>query len=796
MSSINKISQKQFYKSTTPGIYINSGQPGAGRKTSGFINYVIEDSKTDKKNKVKVFGFFSANHKHLNEVSLKLIQKRIEHVHLEGWSRFCLNKDDPDYIEMYNTIAKPKDTLCKKCPDKDSCDYINQFIMMNGETIKVILGPLEMLFIPSIIEKVDELFIDESVTKTTFHNIGHTEQQYDKFEKEISNHSTIDGIGVILDGFDAVLNEFRYQVLNQCTIFKKIDLDVFQEYDDSTFCDSESKTIIRNGEYVTHIETIDIISILDMMKKMGHNHFLSDFNHLCQKARNGISQALINGGIRSSVVKHYIDFMGEINAFKYLKELKSDKITIVINEKIMEIKGKPNSKEKFGFVDNDTLFLKINDERYLTSKIGVSYSSQKLGDIPSWFTFGEPFIDTVFDIAKMKPVKILDSSYNETCFNKLFKKYQKEVNASIIEPDIKKNHESIIYNIELQKGPSNFSKSTLGIQNGKVLPDGMYAKKIKPQLRELIKNLKNGGKTIAMVTLQELVPDWTGLLGEDMVVYYGNLRGSNRLEDADILIILGTMFHPVKSIFFNYVLTFHELQNNIEAKYDGQRFDGYQDQNLNEFFKATVMEETYQALHRIRPLLHDKIIINLARIPQKILDNKECTIKNCTFDEISTSLLGFKKYYMKHPDKARKFIAKVISYDFKQINKIIKESIVLDGVSIVWELSLADTLEIIDNAFEPIQSQILKLLESWKKKQPLLNDVVKSIHNKSKKARKRTGKKLITVDKSGFTRTEIHIAISLLEKKKQITIEEVSLNELYSHTKMGKGILLKLKKME
>ena len=199
MQSTTKISRKEFYESTTTGIYINSSQPGVGLKTSGFIEYVVADSKNDTEKKVRRIGFYSANHKHLTDVKKDLEERDIKYVHLKGWKLLCqliINQDinNEDILEMYNTIQKPKETICNHCDKKEDCPYIIQYLELKNPQVKVVLAPLELMN-TKISPRLSMAYVDESADKTTTYDIGQNPERFQEFKKEllkISDNPSID----------------------------------------------------------------------------------------------------------------------------------------------------------------------------------------------------------------------------------------------------------------------------------------------------------------------------------------------------------------------------------------------------------------------------------------------------------------------------------------------------------------------------------------------------------------------------------------------------------------------------
>ena len=108
-----------------------------------------------------------------------------------------------------------------------------------------------------------------------------------------------------------------------------------------------------------------------------------------------------------------------------------------------------------------------------------------------------------------------------------------------------------------------------------------------------------------------------------------------------------------------------------------------------------------------------------------------------------------------------------------------------------------DAEHVFENAFDPIMKDVMVLLKSWSRKKPTLNNVVESLQRSSKKHRKRVydgdHMKMATVKAKGYTRKEILIAVALMEWKELITVEFVSLNQVYAKRRRGRDFLLKIK---
>jgi len=112
---------------------------------------------------------------------------------------------------------------------------------------------------------------------------------------------------------------------------------------------------------------------------------------------------------------------------------------------------------------------------------------------------------------------------------------------------------------------------------------------------------------------------------------FGNLRGSNKLEHCDLLIIVGTYNVNIESLQKDFIRFFHRKPWSVISV---KQFDGgyqYVDPDLENFRLMVEEYEMYQAIHRIRPGLQRKKIYVFGLIPKEI--KKEFEVKNLSFEK-------------------------------------------------------------------------------------------------------------------------------------------------------------------
>jgi hypothetical protein len=723
----------------------------------------------------------------LNEIETEI--KGCNCTHLWGFKKLCSRYNEGDIRKKYKTYGNPQKIICTEC-DKLDCKYRNQCDFLfeddnEGKEIQVILAPLEYLYKHPLVHYVDQIFIDESIEKLEYSNIG------------VINESKLEMIGTIkrlgtrydinteiiikqINNSVKIIEKIQHDILEKTSILKTKKDDILENFDSLSETDDY---IIQKGRYITHPEYVKPIlssEIEDLIDNFDKN--IEEYNDTLIE--------IIKVDEKNILISDYVNFPSQITAIKKLKQIyecKQKPFPININEKI----------EDRETVNENDIYFKKKDGTYLVSTIGKQYSTdmtKKLKSQPnSWITFGIHMMHTVFDIAKYKPVKLLDSSFNYLCFLKLYKENcwndpDGLLPFWLLESKIVSNTKSCIYPILTKKNKyqSSFPKLVLITGDNKpTIKCWYYIKNISYFARQT----KKEGKKTALITFKELKKYFIGPFDKKMLGHYHNIRGSNKKEDAEILINFGTPFHPPKTVLLDYISTFHEFPKDITPIKDTHgRFDGYKDKELNEFFEWHVMEEQYQAIHRSRFLLSPKSIILFGKIPKRIVVNKECTIKEpCTFNSVQSKLLDTKNYYLNHPQEARQeLMLGTEKFDLNWFRKSIQDGTFFTIRAYELNLLLKDIWEIMLKSFKPIMNSILRC--DWDNKKTLVKNVTKSVYKKSCIAKhKKRGLKR-------YGKNEIYSSIALLEKQGLIEIKEVSLNNIYHDTKRGEGYLIEFKK--
>jgi len=228
-------------------------------------------------------------------------------------------------------------------------------------------------------------------------------------------------------------------------------------------------------------------------------------------------------------------------------------------------------------------------------------------------------------------------------------------------------------------------------------------------------------------------------------------------------------------------MNFAEIPKNTNVITDekSSMFLRYEDPILQALFEREVVEEIYQAIHRVRPLLHNKIIILFGMVPDKI--REELTVRDVSLEKCMADISGTKKYYLQRPKEARKKLENLMNHNspslaYPEFRDAIQSHKLVGDASDVWKLDEDDTKEIFYDAFEEGMKNIMELLKRWRKKKPLLTNFCRALRKEV-----------------GYNRVGTMLAVAILENIGAIEVKEVSLSAIYKKHKLGKGWLIELK---
>jgi hypothetical protein len=822
---------KEFLRNLQVGINIDDGQPGTGYKTSSFVKYVNNNHE-------KIYGFFSANHDHIGEVEQGL--EKGSYLHLEGFPRLCdrypqkgkkredWNEDEKLVHDTYMLAKRPSRTICVNCKRKGNCLFSLQRLeldeMKRKGTLKTVNSPLEFLNRKDVVDIVDEYHFDESIKKNQHYNVGVDCEKLGTFVTET-------GIGY---EYVNLISKCQKEMLRQTSILLTRSSSELMKFTDDNKLNKKMnyENFLRYGEkdvtYLSHYEKLNLQMRFEVFNK--HDRYCLYNPRKNQKTTRLIDKAIKNSVEKGEVFQNYVNLLEQLEAIRKISiEIVRRNFGIVVNEKIVVMKNwKPNNvvppgklklldikvqeiikdtkQYQRGFIGDEPYFWNKDKNIYLISKVGKGYDTNE--DVPfkqkpdSRFTFGYPLMLDVLSLGINNPINLMDSSYNQIVFDKYEERFFRiglaqegfsGIKPRKIERKTDNNKNSVVYKITAPGNQwnsprgrtSNFSKSYLCSSHGNVLSKkkigekmGAFEKWVFPKLKIFIKDAKRQRKRVGVITRLDMEKYFVPLVGKKRVTHFYNQRGTNKFEDVDILIVLGTPFHPPKHMLFNYVMNFAEIPKNTNVITDekSSMFLRYEDPILQALFEREVVEEIYQAIHRVRPLLYSKIIILFGMVPDKI--REELTVRDASLEKCMADISGTKEYYLQRPKESRKKLENLMNYNstslaYPEFRDAIQSHKLVGDASGVWKLDEDDTKEIFYDAFEEGMKNIMELLKRWRKKKPLLTNFCRSLRKEV-----------------GYNRIGTMLAVAILENIGEIEVKEVSLSTIYKKHKLGKGWLI------
>ncbi len=666
-NSINKIWEHvaEFYNNIQTGININNAPPGGG-KTTGFIQHIKKHSDIK-------YVYFSSNHEQLSRVGKELKKERLSFVHWEGFTRKCFrypktadsnkwSSDEKFVYRVYHSFPNCPRFICASC-NKKGCDYQGQF----KTDKKIVLSPLEFLLRKNIDDKFTEFWIDESVGK-----IVHFNWDFD-FKKIISFLNSLENItGNKLKAKDKFINSFlklHQHFLLQTSIIFTRPFEELLDFNDKKYRGEEwvSNGYLQNHSRVTHYAEIDMVKIFAYKKfRLEEKRFLLHpklRNMIVDFATKGIRQTIENNNV-DDIIDYFIDIENFYNIIDIIMRydlaiggcIVTENIEIIEDPSYVKKKVIIESCDSFerGFFEDKPYLFDKKTNRYFISSSGKEYSegSNSLVRLKEcWLTFGLPYMMTVFSIAEKKAVILMDATFNENIYNKIFYRY---LNTKLDDSSSLDFNEQILDKIKISRKTSQvfniqYSKHHDTSYPLESLESGAFLQ-INDQLKKIMSLLKKDGTVGAI--MHKKFEEGFKLCKTN---HFFNQRGTNKFKDDKTLIIIGTPYVPPYQLLFSYVLNFGKIPKDTSVIKDKQHnFQGYKDTFLQELLVYEVFNELYQAIHRCRPLLGDKKIICYCKLPEKIKD--ELTIKKMTFDNLYAELQGKKVYYQQHLDEVVKLI--------------------------------------------------------------------------------------------------------------------------------------------
>ena len=261
--------------------------------------------------------------------------------------------------------------------------------------------------------------------------------------------------------------------------------------------------------------------------------FIDELNDNCKKYSWELSDSELKKAVdilKSKVTNPILDdLLKVISNPEYLHKIDINRISRIFSIGLLDLHSNLE-KEKYNLlakvlsdINNSSGFLKWKD----IYKESDGYKKD-LG------TYYEPYIYKLFELAESIPIVILDATFNEELFKDLLRGYDGEFGINKFDINVYKtsiqNKDSVIYRV---KPTAWYPKSSI-----------IHNEEISIHLINKVENLSQFytkiGKSVGIITYEDVLKEH---FGQDDTLYYGNLRGENKLKEFDVLILLGT-FQP------------------------------------------------------------------------------------------------------------------------------------------------------------------------------------------------------------------------------------------------------------
>ncbi|TRZ53205.1 MAG: hypothetical protein D4S01_01690 [Dehalococcoidia bacterium] len=284
--------------------------------------------------------------------------------------------------------------------------------------------------------------------------------------------------------------------------------------------------------------------------------------------------------------------------------------------------------------DTAKLFLEIDPIQLLDwHRVIKNYGWQEEASIP--------YLMKVFELSLEETRKVIvvgalpHKLYIET-LAKIFKKdHGKKIQIVYEKIQLKNIAKSVVYRVRSPKYPKAWYPTTTSIVESRI-ERNVIRKRIEILLLSLVDyNMERLGElNVGIIKPKKVdLKNFMSFCAEFCHVkslHFGNLRGSNKLENCNVLIVVGTYKVNLDAFIKKFKKIFHREPWSTDSSklYDG----GYKflDAELENYRKMHEDDEMYQAIHRCRPALREKKIFVLGLIPKEI--REEFEVREITFE--------------------------------------------------------------------------------------------------------------------------------------------------------------------
>lgn len=352
-------------------------------------------------------------------------------------------------------------------------------------------------------------------------------------------------------------------------------------------------------------------------------------------------------------LQRYLDFYITLNGI--LQDMKQHECTLKFPNSVLDpMKAElDNSKailKKNSFIDLKRLTdLAKEDSELMEGEIkGPITFLNGLTNTLDWFEYSfkygfrthffRPYIHYAMDISKRNNavLNILNTSLERHIYDSLVSTYKTKIPEPLEFPfDIKnKNNLLLHYNQRYRSCPKWTIFEMYEDEEGKwrILKDkegfpvtNNYGKEITYMAMSIAAYCRNLGLKIGLITFKDAKNVLRGCV--DVVDHFGGHQGSNKFDDVDVLIILGTYHRPPAGLYKAHYIINNEFLKDNPAKWinpefiNGVRINFTDNEGFNEVIRYKLNEEQEQAIFRNGSHVEDgKIVIVFGYVPNGIED--------------------------------------------------------------------------------------------------------------------------------------------------------------------------------
>lgn len=241
--------------------------------------------------------------------------------------------------------------------------------------------------------------------------------------------------------------------------------------------------------------------------------------------------------------------------------------------------------------------------------------------------FYKPYLHFAYDLLKEKTkMVILNTSFDKFIYHQIAARYHEPVVEPLYYNVYLENKDSYLFQYNYHK--RSLSKNTITEERGSKF-GGKYGAEILEMVQRAVSFASKRELKTGVITFKSLVDEVNELFDDDVdiVSYFGGHQGSNKFDDVDVLIIIGTYHLNPYGLYQKHYAINNEYLEYDKAKWGGENnttINGMlvnltDNEKLNRVKLYKLNEEHQQAIFRsgahIQP---GKLVVNFGYVPKGV----------------------------------------------------------------------------------------------------------------------------------------------------------------------------------